>query len=406
METAWNSSLNKPTFPRLTKNVEADVVVVGGGLTGILSAYLLAKSGKKVVLLEKETIGNNATLHTTAFLTQVIDTNLATLINMFGLQKAKQIVDSHGQAITMLELIASTESIECDFMRCPAYLYAATEKQNKALRQQYEAAVRLDLPVKFNEGTPLGFEHHGYMEVERQGKFHVGKFIYALAQKCVALGVGLYEHAEVTDISGSGTFTTAVGERKVRAQDVVIATYQPLTNEKTRFKKGMYVSYVIEVVSDVHLREALYWDFSNPYNYFRVEAQNRIILGGADHRSELPMNKEKNFQALESYLQTILSGAPYTMIRKWAGPILEPSDGIALIGSIEPHKYIASAFSGNGMTYAAIAARILYDDIAGEFNPWSSIYDPTRVPSLKQLVIKAKDYGGELLGGAFRNIVR
>ena len=149
-------------------------------------------------------------------------------------------------------------------------------------------------------------------------------------------------------------------------------------------------------------------DQSNPYHYFRIdkgEKKDRMILGGEDHRHELPVDPEKQYIALEKYLKTLLPKGRYTITRKWNGPILEPSDGLAYIGRLykKENVYVAMAFSGHGMTYSMIAGKLLSDLILGKKNPYEELYNPLRIPTIKQLLQKGYDYTEELFGGAVKN---
>jgi glycine/D-amino acid oxidase-like deaminating enzyme len=199
------------------------------------------------------------------------------------------------------------------------------------------------------------------------------------------------------------------GNGEVRAADVIVATYDPFNHPKeTRFKKGMYVSYVLEAVMDHGaIREGIYEDMANPYHYLRadkIRKNTRLIFGGEDHRIEIPMDQKKNFKALEKHFRDLIPAeAAYTITREWTGPILETMDGLPFIGSLEKHLYLATGFSGNGMTYAMIAAEMFLREIVGGLNPWRPLYEPGRVPSLRQLMKKGGDYTGALFGGALKN---
>jgi glycine/D-amino acid oxidase-like deaminating enzyme len=100
-----------------------------------------------------------------------------------------------------------------------------------------------------------------------------------------------------------------------------------------------------------------------------------MILGGEDHRSDLPVSAKKKFDALEKYLADLLSGRSYEILRKWIGAVLEPVGGLPLIGAYKPHQFVATAFSGNGMTYAMVSALIFRDLILGKKNPWTHVFD-------------------------------
>lgn len=404
-QTTWN--IKQPAYSALENTMEADVAIIGGGLTGILCAYTLARAGKRVVLLEAATLGSGATVRTTAFITHVIDTSLPELVDMFGKECAKAVWQSGQEAITYLEKIAETENIACEFMRCPAYVYARSRNERSELKEQYAAARRMDFNVTFSHKRDLGFTNSGYLTIEGQAKFHPMKFLRGVAKSAAALGARIYEHSKIIDISLRRPFTLHTKNGKVQAQDIILATYFPFTNPRvTHYKKGMYKSYVIEAaIPSKILPEALYWDLSNPYYYFRVDHKktaDRLILGGLDHRAELSLDPQKRYLLLEHYLTSLLGPIPYTIIRSWSGPILEPSDGLPLIGVTEPHQYVASAFSGNGMTYATAAALIIRDMIMEKKTPWLGVYDPRRTPTMRQLLKKGKDYAQEFVEGVVK----
>ncbi|MBX4205342.1 MAG: FAD-binding oxidoreductase [Candidatus Doudnabacteria bacterium] len=409
----WKAGIAKPDYPKLSDNTSTDTVIVGGGLAGLFAAYELAKAGQKVVVLEKKKIGSGATEYTTAFLTQVVDTSLDELIKLFGEEKAKLIWQSHAQAIDRIETIARDEKIDCEFTRCSAYIYANDSKEFETIGEMSSTAQRLTVPVSNpRQDGRLNFANTGYFEVPNQAKFHPLKFLLGLAERITALGGQIYQDSEVADIKHAEDEVVVKTEaNEVRAKNVVIATYQPFHNRIRMFlKRGMYKSYVLEArLPKRLLREGLYFDVANPYHYFRIDSNedsDRMILGGADTKSIFKIDPEKSFADLNEYLNKILGPGHFEISRKWVGPILEPSDGIALIGQTREHEYIASAFSGNGMTYSGIAASIISDKILGRNNIYAEVYDPQRIPSLKQLFIKGSDYVEEFFGGAAKNVFR
>jgi glycine/D-amino acid oxidase-like deaminating enzyme len=411
---SWKVGLQKPDFQKLTKNIKADVVIVGAGLAGVLTAYQLARSGKKVVVLEKKKIGSGATEYTTAFITQSVDTDLSELIKLFGEENAKLVWESGADAINLIEQIVRYEKIDCEYSRTSVFEYANSDKEFAQLKTEREIAARFGFDVsEANQDLSLNFQNYGYYELRNQAKFHPLKFLVGLAVVCRELGVEIFEESEVTQINHHESSYVSVETKTntVEARSVVVATYQPFHNRTRLFlKRGMYKSYVFEVrLPKGLIQEGLYWDTSNPYHYFRIDEEkedSRMIIGGEDIKTIVKMDKEKNFKALEDYLRSILPGISYTITRKWTGPILEPSDGLALIGKMREREYVASAFSGNGMTYSAIAAMILSDLVTGYRNVYAKLYDPQRIPSIRQLFIKGSDYMEEFLGGAAKNILK
>jgi len=412
----WIRSSNIPSFPSLNRDLKADVVVVGAGITGVLSAYLLAKNGHKVVILEKNKIGKGATHYTTAFITQVIDTDLVDLLSTYP-DQAHGVVDAHKSAIELIENIVNTEHIECEFIRCSDYIYANTEDDFSALLKEYNAAKKLGIEVLISTDAIPGFKNFGFVEVRNQAKCHPLKFIQALIEIMNEMGVEIYESTEVCEIEEEPTLCVMTdGDIKVETKWVIAATYNPFGQPVgLYFKKGTYTSYVLEVrIPFGSIPEGIYEDTDNPYHYFRIDRggsgedkhYDTMLIGGEDHRSDLPVSEKKNFAALRDYLQSLVGDMPYSIIKEWSGPILEPSDGLAFIG---PHKnprlLHAFGFSGNGMTHAAIAAQIFSDLIDGKTNSMYGIFRADRLLAPKRLAKKAIDYGEEFVKGALKNTV-
>ena len=409
----WYQDVSMPRFPKLTASSETDVVIIGGGLTGVLSAYLLAKKGKRVVLLEKRTMGSGATGYTTGFLTQSIDTNLADLLWMLGQEKAKLVTNSHGEGVRLLEQIVKDERIDCEFVRCDNVVFAEAGKENDAgaLAGELKAAVILGLEASIEPADRLPFPNVGSLRVMNQAKYHPLKFLAGLAIAAQKAGAVLYENTEASSIETSPTGVTVhVGALCIKAAWVFSASYQPFAQPVGLYlKKAMYVSYVLELkVPKGSLPEATYEDTDNPYHYFRTDSldtHDRIIVGGEDHRLDVPLSRDKNFALLERYVEKTFPVLSYDIVTRWRGHVLEPIDGLAFIGPYKDKRtWYAFGFSGNGMTYAPIAATMFCDAVIGAHNPWREIYDVERIPGSKSLWIKGRDFSGEFVHGVLENM--
>lgn len=412
MASAWQLKRKFKTHPNLRESVSADVCIIGGGLCGILSAYLLSKEGVSVVLLEKERLLESTTLYTTAHITKVIDTSLTDLVKIFGKKKSRLVWEAGDEAIDLIEEIVKKENIDCEFMRASAHIFSSEPGQQEAIEDDVSTAHELGFTnIRLRRPSYLPFENYGSMEVPRQAKFHPIKFARALVKAAQKNGVKFYERSEAKKIEKKKSGIYVVTPKgKVLAKKVLVSTHQPFNNPKeVKLKKGMYVSYVIEYsLSQRNIEEALYWNYANPYHYLRVDdlgKSKRAILGGEDHRKELKGLKNKSFKALNEYGEDLL-GSSANEIRRWTGPILEPIDGLALIGEYDPQRFIATAFSGNGITYSGVAALMFKDYVLGSKNAYRDVFDPTRIPTAKQLALKGKDYVQEFMGGAAKNIFK
>lgn len=406
----WQDDQKKATYEPLKQDLETEVCVIGGGLAGILTAYLLSKEGKDVVLIEKKkTLVSDTTLYTTALITQSIDTDLADQVKIFGKKDAKLIWESHGAAIELIENIVEAEKINCYFKRCSNFAYASREKDVAVLKEEYKTAEDLGFEVRLSELNDLPFRNFGYLEIPNQAKFHPVMFAESLTEKLQKQGVKIFTETQATKLSEDNVVETPCG--KIFAKQVVVATYQPFNKPKSlAIKKGMYQSFVLEArLEQGLLPEAIYEDMENPYHYFRVgpgEGFDYLILGGEDNKEIFKVDEKKHFAALKDYLKNLLPDQEYEVTRQWTGPILEPSDGLALIGELKHNQYVAAAFSGNGMTYSAIAAMLIKDLIIRSSNPWTRVYNPLRQFDARALAYKFRDYAGEFAGGVLKNAVR
>jgi glycine/D-amino acid oxidase-like deaminating enzyme len=358
-----------------------------------------------VVLEKEEGIAQSVTMYTTAFITQIIDSSFVELVKLFGESKAKLVWESGQDAIKLIADIVKQENIDCEFKFVSAYTYAQDEKEFEELTKEYQAVKKSGIEANLEKDDgKLNFENSGFLEIPKQAMFHPIKFVKGLANAAESAGAKIFTNSEVLAIEGL-TLITKTGQ--VRAKDVLIATYAPKIKEGTRFKKVMYVSYVYELeIAKGLIAQGLYLDMNNPYHYFRVDSYenfNRMIAGGEDHRKDIKINPDKNFYALEKYVKILLDGNNYKITRKWSGLILEPVDGLALIGEIKPHVFVVTAFSGNGITYSAASSLIIRDLILGHKNSYANLYNPKRTPTINQLVRKAFDYIQEIFGGAVKN---
>ncbi len=413
MATTWQKTAHDPR-PALSGSHEADVVIVGGGITGTTAAYILAKAGKKVIVIDKGTLAQSVTAYTTAFLTCEIDTDLSDLKKIFGSASSRLIWQSGEEAIQAIETIIKEEDIDCEFTRCPEYIFARSAHQWKLVEEEAAAAKALGFHVEIRKNGFLPFADPGYALLPNQAKFHPLKYVAALRQRAEAEGALFFEHTRAIELAGDAPVTVLTQSGSVSAPWVIIATYNPFNKSIELYAhKGMYISYIMELaVPKKLLQEGLYIDAQNPYHYFRLdpgENEDRLIIGGEDHRKEIPMNPEKNFGALENYAKKILGKVTYRIITRWSGPILETWDGLPFIGAYSkkyPARLVATGFSGNGMTYAMTAALILADTIQGKKNKYADIFSPKRGYSFRAAFIKGRDYLEEFIFGSLVNFFR
>jgi len=378
----WQEGVERTSYPRNFLPGETEVLIIGGGVTGIVSAYLLAKEKKRVVLLEKNIIGSGQTECTTGFLTGVIDTDPIKLIKVFGVEQARLILDSHFQAINEVEKIINSENIKCEFERCANYIYANNHREEKELPALARAYNKLGVKAEYKKENKLKFNEFGYIEMPNHAKFQVMKYISALAKLAVKYGAIIAENTEVLKLEDNGDFVNVQIKDMglIKAKKVISATYTPFQGSKKISRLcNMYREYVLEYKLPIgQLTLGTYEDMRTPYNYFRLDQRagfDRLIIGGADHLDIIKMDPEISFQVMKNYVSKLFSGYKLEEVRHWSGLMLETNDGLAYIGEAESKNiFYIFGFSGNGMTYSYVAGKILLDHIFLRKNPYSEIY--------------------------------
>ena len=394
-----------------------DVAIVGGGITGMTAAYLLRGSGTSVMVMEKETVGKGSTGLSTGFLMEALDTDATELIEKYGEEEAKQIAASHRNAINRIEQIVKEEKIDCGFTRCPAFLYGETDKEVEKLEKEAGALRTLGTNAQMASTPKLPFTPHPYLRIENQAKFNPGAFVAALAAVCKQAGVQIQEHVEVTNMRPEtpGAVLEVKSGESVTAQHVLLATHYPLPHQplKIFFKKAWYTTYVIEAqIPHRTLPEGMYEDSRIPYYYLRVDAppagrrEDRLLIGGEDHRSDVPFSAERSFALLERHLRTLLPHASIDIKSYWKGRIVEPGDGLAYLGPIDDARiYYATGYSGTGLTYGVIAAQLFRDHVLGTPNPLQNIYAADRPFTLSHHAPKAREYLQEFFNELMKHII-
>ncbi len=415
MESTWVDTFEPKQYPALTKNIIVDAAIIGGGITGTTAAYFLAKAGVKVALIDKGHLADSVTAYTTAFVRYIMDSRLTELTELFGETKAKGVWRSSQEAVAMVSKNVATEKIDCEYTQVPFYKYANTVEEWKELEEDVKLAHNYGFSLEKKKDSGIKPKNVGYFLVKDQAKFHPLNYLNALRAKAVEAGALIFEGTEAKEVSGVDPVVIKTKKGRISAQSVLIATYDPFNKPKELFAhKGIYTTYVLEMqVPHGVIPEALYEDGENPYHFLRVDpgtdGYDRVILGGEDHRHELPFDPQKAYTALEQYFERILPGVRYDITRSWSGPIIETIDGLPYIGTYDeknPHLFVATGFSGSGMTFGTLAGHMFSEFAQGRPVPWHDLYDPRRRTTVHQFWEKGKDYVDEFMSAYAKNIFK
>lgn len=375
----------------LTEDARADVCIVGAGIAGMTTAYLLSKEGKSVIVLDDGPIGGGMTGRTTAHLVNALDDRYFELERLHGEKGARLAARSHTAAIDRVEAIVKNEKIDCEFERLDGYLFVPPGDPKKILDDELEAALRAGLKLEKVERAPIdSYDTGAALRFPRQAQFHPLKYLAGLAQAIKQSGGSIYTETHASKIEGGDRAVIETsGGAVVTADAVVVATNSPVNDlVAIHTKQAAYQTYVIGArVPRGSVNKALYWDTPDPYHYLRIEtigtgasAYDVLIVGGEDHKTGQEDDANRRFGILERWTRTrfpMIENIEY----RWSGEVLEPIDGLAFIGRNpldEPNVFIATGDSGNGMTHGTIAGILITDLIMERENAWADLYEPSR----------------------------
>jgi glycine/D-amino acid oxidase-like deaminating enzyme/nitrite reductase/ring-hydroxylating ferredoxin subunit len=398
----WITSTEPLIFKKLEQDIDTDVLVIGGGLGGLTTAYCLLRAGKKVVLLEDGYLGSGETGRTTAHLTCALDDRYFHLQKLFGYEKTARIANSHMAAIQWIENTVRYEKMNCDFKRVDGYLFLSSTDKKESLEKEYASAKAAGIQVQMLDSIP-GMESEAgkwCIHFPGQGQFHIMKYLKGLSDAIIKMGGEIFTETRAEHISETGAEANGY---KITAKKIVVATNTPVNDWiKIHGKQAAYRTYVIAgKIPKGTLPQSLWWDTgdqdtkwdSQPYHYVRVEkfdaTHDLLISGGEDHKvgqadtEDIPENER--YDKLITWTRKRFPDFG-NVDYKWSGQVMEPADSLAFIGKNPGSEniYIITGDSGNGMTHCTIGGILITDLINGKNNPWEDIYDPSRV-TLKAL---------------------
>jgi glycine/D-amino acid oxidase-like deaminating enzyme/nitrite reductase/ring-hydroxylating ferredoxin subunit len=281
----------------------------------------------------------------------------------------------------------------------PGYLHAPpelsgdeTQKEAERLQEDARIAGELGFDAEFLDRVPLGSPESAALPGIRfpgQARIHPRRYLAGLAKAFVGLGGRIHEHSAAEEFCDEPR-SVRVRSHRVHFDDLVLATHNPLVGLRNlagatlfQTKLALYTSYVVAGrAPSGAVPDALFWDTGDPYGYLRLEPHRDfdvVIYGGADHKTGQEEDTEGCYRRLEARLAALVPQIePGPPSHRWSGQVIETPDGLPYIGRSAEHQYLATGFSGNGLTFGTLGAMMIGDAILGRPNPWQELFDPSR----------------------------
>jgi glycine/D-amino acid oxidase-like deaminating enzyme/nitrite reductase/ring-hydroxylating ferredoxin subunit len=383
----WMDTADTPDRPALDADLQTDVCVVGAGIAGLTTAYLLARDGRSVVVLDDGPIGGGETGRTTAHLSNALDDRYYALERMHGKRGAQLAAESHTAAVDRIETIVGDENIDCQFERLDGYLFLPPDGSEEDLDRELEAARDAGVPgIRKLERAPIDtFDTGPCLRFPNQGQFHPLKYLSALAAAVERLGGRIFvgSHADTIEGGRNAHVETSAGHT-VTAAAIVVATNTPVQDIVTiHTKQAAYRTFAVGArVPKGSVPKLLLWDTADPYHYVRIHEAgdyDLLIVGGEDHKTGQEDDADQRYDRLAAWARERFPSIE-GIERTWSGQVVEPVDGVAFIGRNpgDENVYIVTGDSGNGMTHGTIGGILIADLVAGRGNEWATLYDPSR----------------------------
>lgn len=378
----WLETINEISSEKLTEDIEVDVAIVGGGMVGITTAWLLKKKGLKVAVVEAGKILRGTTGYTTAKITSQHGLIYNKLVNNFGHNVARDYALANEEAKEFIYKTITEHNIECDFFRESAYVYTRDDSYLRAIKNEAETAKSLGIPASFEKSVPLPYTVKGAVKFDNQAKFHPTKYLsYLVKQIHSESDPCIFENTRAIDIKDN-VLITALG--KIKSKFIVIASHFPFYDGLGLFFSRLSPerSYVIAAKIKEEFDGGMYISAENPTRSLRSTPYNDdklILIGGENHKTGQSNDTAQHYKNLMNFAHDIytVEDIPF----HWSTQDLLTLDDIPYVGKLtakHDNIFVATGFGKWGMTQSTAAALVIKDLITVGKSNWESLYSPSR----------------------------
>ncbi|MFD2613382.1 FAD-dependent oxidoreductase [Paenibacillus gansuensis] len=408
-QSYWLDSQEIPEFPELTSDLEVDVAIVGAGITGLTTAYLLTQKGLKVAVLNAGRILHGTTGHTTAKITAQHGLIYDEYRSHFGKEKARHYYEANQEALDFIRNTIQEHNIDCQFLEQDAYVYTQDENYIRKLEAEADAYSELGIQGRFEQSTPLPFSVKGAVVMERQAQFNPVPFLTHLVKHIVKNDGHIFENTTVNGVekSGSPTVTTQNG-RKVHCKYAVSASHFPFNDRNGFYFARLHTerSYALAAKTSKPYPGGMYINAESPARSLRsvlINGEPMVIFSGEGHKTGQGICTFRHFEALEKFgSETFgIENIPY----RWSAQDVFTLDNLPYIGQElqgHPNILVATGYRKWGMTTSVVAAILNTKLITGEDSPYRELFDPHRFhadPDIKTFIAQNTDVAKHLVAG-------
>lgn len=408
-ESYWIASTETTNYPALERDIDVDILIIGGGFVGISCAYQLLNQGFKIAILEGNKILNGVTAHTTAKITSQHGLIYDKIKSQMSRELSQQYADANQHAIQEIKRIADEHHIDCDYVTESSYIYTLQDKYLQKINDEVKTTRDLGIKASFVEAIPFNIPIKGAVRFEDQARFHPRKFTLGLTKYIEEQGVEIFENSRAIDIEKeSGYIVTTTQGSKVTAEKVIIASHYPFYNKHGMYFARLYTerAYVIAIKAKEKFPGGMYINADDPARSLRNQETNDgelILVIGDHHKTGQGRSMIRHYEALVDFANNLFTveDIPY----RWSTQDCMTLDGIPYIGNFTantPNLYVATGFQKWGMTNSIVSSLILKDLILHGRSQWQDVYNPSRktiAASAKNFIVENYNVAEQLLDG-------
>lgn len=408
-QSYWTDSIKLLKFPKLEQDLHVDTVIVGGGITGITAAYILAKQGVKVAILEADRLLNGTTGHTTAKVTAQHGLIYDELIKNMGKTKASMYYKANREALHFIKNTIESYQIDCDFSQQDACIYATTEEYEKKIEKEAIAYQKLGIDGRIVNSIPFNIEVKSALIMKDQAQFHPLKYLKVLIEQITNKGGEIFEITTAVDLKTKDHATVFTRDgNQVTADHVLSCTHFPFHEGLGLYSARMYAerAYLIAAKTKEKFPGGMYISADEPTRLLRsvlINDEEMVLIGGEKHKTGQDTDTPKHYRALENFGKQTLGLE--TIAYKWSAQDLTTIDKVPYVGRVtsgQDKVLIATGYRKWGMSNGTASALLLADIVIGKKNEYEDLYTPARFypkPSLKNLVVENLDVAKHLIKG-------
>lgn len=397
-----STSYPREAYPEIDGDITCDVCIIGGGLSGIANAYFLAKEGKDVILLEKDTILAGATGNSTGKLTTQHDLVYAKLLKQFGRDNSKLYFEVNEEAVQFGKSMANKNELKI----ADSILYSQSKLGTDLLRHEMKAYEELGIPGEFGRNSELPIQMEATLTLKNESQIHPVRFGQHLAKLAVEAGARIYENSDVVLMDFKKRLLSVKSGHEVKFTELVLCTHYPI--EALRglqiMKLSVDRSYIVSAEGNMALR-GQYISVDEPKRSIRtaqIDGKTFFLLSGESHQAGMESDTQVHYNRLYTEVKDLYKLS--TITHGWSAqdpqtPDLIPYAGI--ISSSMPYVYLSTGYRKWGLSNSIASARIISDLIIGKTNPASELYSPDRtgfgtflLQALKNTGLVLKEFTG------------